>query len=39
MPLEDQDEVKWVTIEEMKELLDDHYIHTINKLEQLDNCI
>lgn len=34
-PLEDQDEVRWVTIEEMRVLLDTHYTDTLNKLERL----
>ncbi len=37
LPLEDQDEVRRVTIEEMKSLFDDHRTNTISKLEKNQN--
>jgi len=32
LPFEDQDEVKWVSIEEMGSLLDDHWTDVLNAL-------
>lgn len=34
MPLEDQDEVKWVKIEEMESLFDDHWTDTLHALKR-----
>ena len=37
LPLEDQDEVKWVEIEEMSELFDDHWEDTLHALKAHHN--
>lgn len=34
MPLEDQDEVRWVKIEEMESLFDDHWTDTLHALKR-----
>jgi len=34
MPLDDQDEVKWVEIEEMESLLDDHWTDLVNTIKK-----
>jgi len=39
MPLEDQDEVKWVEIGEMDSLLDDHWINVLKALKIADKII
>ena len=36
MPLEDQDEIKWVTLEEMKSLLDEHWNDILISLKQAE---
>ena len=35
-PLEDQDEIRWVTIDEMECLLDDHWTGVLNALKNVD---
>ena len=39
MPLEDQDEVKWVEIGEMDSLFDDHWINVLKALKIADKII
>ncbi|MDO9399154.1 MAG: NUDIX domain-containing protein [bacterium] len=36
MPLEDQDEIRWVKIEEMEHLFDDHWKDILNSLKNFD---
>ena len=36
MPLEDQDEIRWVTIEEMESLFDGHWEDVLNALKSID---
>lgn len=36
MPLEDQDEVRWVTVSEMESLLDDHWTDMLIALKKAD---
>lgn len=36
-PLEDQDEVRWVTLREMEQLLDNHWAKVLNALKEFDN--
>lgn len=36
LPLEDQDEIRWVTIKEMEALLDDHWTDTLNALKHMN---
>lgn len=36
-PLEDQDEVKWVTMEEIEVLLDKHWNDVLNSLKEVDS--
>lgn len=35
MPLEDQDEIRWVTFEEMEDLLDEHWNGVLSVLKQI----
>jgi len=39
MPLEDQDEIRWVTIEEMEHLLDEHWTNVLNALRDFEKRI
>lgn len=35
-PLEDQDEIRWVSVEEMEELLDDHWTEVLKALKEME---